>query len=140
MAMSSEDMIRFVDDLYAASAAGDWAAIEAMLTDDFVAYEADGLPMAGEYRGKGGLLELYTKVFGLVDVGGLDLLQTTAGGDHAVTILSIRYADPALAPSELCEMFRFRDGLICEIKPFYYDPQTFHAAHRAKLALAQAPA
>lgn len=138
--MTPEEMITMVSDLYAASAVGDWPLVESMLSDDFVAMEADGLPMAGEYHGKGGLRALYETVFGLVDVGGLDLLQTTAGGDHAVTILSIRYADPALKPSDLCEMFQFRDGRICLIKPYYYDPESFHAAHRAKQALAAASA
>ena len=138
--MTPDEMINMVTDLYAASAAGDWVKVESMLSDDFVAVEADGLPMAGEYRGKGGLRALYETVFGLVDVGGLDLVQTTAGGDHAVTILSIRYADPALTPSELCELFQFRNGRISLIKPYYYDPQTFHAAHRAKQAQAAATA
>lgn len=136
MTMSPQDVITLVSELYAAAAVADWVKVESMLADDFVAVEADGLPTAGEYRGKGGLRALHTRVFGLVDVGGLDILETTAGGDYAVTILSIRYADPALAPSELCEMFQFRDGKICLIKPFYYDPETFHAAHRAKQALA----
>ena len=103
-----------------------------MLTDDFVAVEADGLPMAGRYTGKNGLKDLYVKVMGLVDVAGLDLIETTAGGGYAVTILRMTFADPALEPAELCEMFRFRDGKCCEIKPFYYDPAPFIAACKAK--------
>jgi hypothetical protein len=63
-----------------------------------------------------------------------DRVETTAGKDHAVTILSFRFADPELAPAELCEMFRFRDGKCCEIKPFYYDAATFWAAVNAKAA------
>lgn len=67
-------------------------------------------------------------------MAGLDRVQTTVGGDHAVTILSIRFADPSLAPAEICEMFRFRDGKLCEIKPYYIDPAPVLAACAAKQA------
>ncbi|WP_335743904.1 nuclear transport factor 2 family protein [Tardibacter chloracetimidivorans] len=132
MGMTASEIEAFVDDLYAATGAGDWDRIETMLTDDFVVSEADSLPMAGVYRGKGALKELYTKVFTIMDAAGLDRVQTTVGGDYAVTILSIRFADPSLAPAEICEMFRFRDGKLCEIKPFYYDPAPVVAACAAK--------
>ncbi|PZQ56748.1 MAG: nuclear transport factor 2 family protein [Novosphingobium pentaromativorans] len=132
--MSRDDMIAFVDRLYAATGAGDWDTASAMLTDDFVAHEAEGLPMAGEYRGRTGLRDLYAKVMGLCDVAALDRIETTAGTDYAVTLLSLRFADPALPPAEICERFRFRDGKCCEIKPFYYDPAPFVAAAEAKSA------
>lgn len=137
MGMTASEIEAFVDDLYAATGAGDWDRIETMLTDDFVVSEADSLPMAGVYRGKGALKELYTKVFTIMDAAGLDRVQTTVGGDYAVTILSIRFADPSLAPAEICEMFRFRDGKLCEIKPFYYDPAPVVAACAAKQTTAR---
>ncbi len=139
MTMTPQEMIQFVDDLYAATGSGDWDKAASMLTDDFVVTEAPGLPMAGVYRGKNALQELYVKVMGLVDVVGLDRVETTAGKDHAVTILSFRFADPAIPPAELCELFRFRDGKCCEIKPFYFDDAVFRAAAEAK-AKAAAPA
>ncbi|MCX7285511.1 MAG: nuclear transport factor 2 family protein [Novosphingobium sp.] len=132
--MTAAEMIKFVDDLYEATGVGDFDKAETMLTDDFFITEADGLPMAGTYRGKTALRELFAKVMGMVDVAGLDRVETTAGKDHAVTILSFRFADPALAPAELCEVFRFRDGKCCEIKPYYFDVTTFQAAARAKQA------
>lgn len=138
MAMTPEQMIQFVEDLYAVTGVGDFDKAAEMLTDDFVVTEADSLPMAGTYRGKYALRDLFTRVMGMVDVAGLDRVQTTAGGDYAVTILSFRFADPALPPAELCEMFRFRDGKCCEIKPFYFDPAQFLAAAEAKKAAASA--
>jgi ketosteroid isomerase-like protein len=131
MTMTNEQMIRFVEDLYAATGAGDWDKAATMLTDDFFVTEAEGLPMAGTYRGKQALRDLYGKVMGMLDVAALDRTQTTAGGDHAVAIMTMRFADPALAPAELCEMFRFRDGKCCEIKPYYFDPQTIVAAAKS---------
>lgn len=132
--MTPDAMIRFVDDLYGASGAGDWEKVATMVTDDFFITEADCMPMAGIYRGKDALKQLFSTVMGMIDVAGLDRVQTTAGGDYAVTILSFRFADPALAPAELCEMFRFRDGKCCEIRPFYFDPAQFTAAVEAKRA------
>ncbi len=134
MAMSPQEVEQFVDDLYAASGVGDWDKAASMLTDDFFVTEADGLPFAGVYRGKHALRELFTKVMGMMDVAALDRVQTTVGGDFAVTILSFRFADPSLAPAELCELFRFRDGKCCEIKPYYFDPATVVAAVAAKRA------
>lgn len=132
MSMTPEQMIAFVDDLYAATGVGDWDKAASMLTDDFFITEADCMPMAGVYRGKNALKDLFGQVMGMVDVVGLDRVQTTAGGDYAVTILSFRFADPSLKPAELCEMFRFRDGKCCEIRPFYFDPADFAAAVAAK--------
>lgn len=135
MAMTHEEMIRFVDDLYAATGVGDWDRAAAMLTDDFFVTEAEGLPMAGVYRGKDALQNLFREVMGMLDVAALERTQTTVGGDYAVAILTMRFADPALAPAELCELFRFRDGKCCEIRPYYFDPQAILAAcdarHRA---------
>ena len=132
--MTPDQMIQFVDDLYAATGVGDFDKAASMVTDDFFITEAEGLPMAGTYRGKHALRDLFVKVMGMVDVAGLDRVQTTAGGDYAVTILSFRFTDPALAPAELCELFRFRDGKCCEIKPYYFDPAQFIAAVEAKRA------
>jgi SnoaL-like domain len=138
MAMTAQQIEQYVDDLYAATGAGDWEAAANMLTDDFIVTEADPLPMAGVYRGRNALKELYQAVMKIVDVTGFDRIQTTVGGDYAVCILSIQFADPALAPAELCELFRFRDGRCCEIKPYYFDPAQFIAAAEAKRAAALA--
>ncbi|BEV01422.1 nuclear transport factor 2 family protein [Novosphingobium olei] len=132
--MTPEDIKQFVVDLYAASGAGDWDKVATMLTDDFFVSEADTLPMKGVYRGKNALRELFTTVMGMMDVAGLEIVETCAGKDHAVTILSFQFADPSLAPAELCELFRFRDGKVCEIKPYYYDPAPIVAACAAKAA------
>jgi predicted SnoaL-like aldol condensation-catalyzing enzyme len=134
MAMTSQEMIQFIDELYDATGVGDWEKAASMLTDDFFITEADPLPMAGSYRGKNALRDLFTQVMGMMDVAGLDRVQTTVGGDFAVTILSFRFTDPTLAPAELCELFRFRDGKCCEIKPYYFDPAQIIAACEAKRA------
>lgn len=132
MALAQEDIPQFVDNLYALTGAGDWEAAAAMLTDDFIAVEADCLPMAGTYHGKYALNELYQKVFGMVDIVGLERTDLLVGPDCAIAVLKMQFADPALKPAELCELFRFRDGKCCEIKPYYLDAAPFHAACKAK--------
>ena len=134
MTLSAQAKEQMIDDLYTATGVADWDKAAEMLTDDFFITEADMLPMAGVYRGKNALKDLFIKVMGMMDVAALDRVQTTVGGDFAVTILSFRFTDPALAPAELCEMFRFRDGKICEIRPFYFDPRTIVAACDARTA------
>lgn len=134
MSMSPQEITAFVERLYATAGAGDWEGTAAMLTDDFVAYEADGLPMAGAYRGTRGLQDLFMKVMGMVNVAALDRHDLLVGEDCAIAVLSMRFADPALAPAQIAEMFRFRDGKCCEIKPFYFDPAPFLSACEAKKA------
>ena len=132
MTMSHEQVLQLVDDLYAATGVGDFDKAEEYLTDDFFITEADMLPFAGVYRGRTALRELFTKVMGMMDVSGLNRVETTSGGDYAVTILSFEFVDPNLAPAHLCELFRFRDGKVCEIRPYYFDPATVVAACNAK--------
>lgn len=134
MTMSAQDITAFVDELYATTAVGNWERAAAMLTEDFVAIEADCLPMGGSYHGRNGLKDLYARVMGMVDVAGLDRSSLLVGEDSAIAVLTMRFADPDLAPAELCEMFRFRDGLCCEIKPYYFDPAPFIAATKARSA------
>jgi ketosteroid isomerase-like protein len=133
MSLTNDQMLQMVDDLYAASEAGDFDRAEEMLTDDFFITEADTLPMAGVYKGKTALRDLFAKVMGMMDVAALNRVQTTVGGEFAVTILSFEFVDKTLAPAHLCERFRFRDGKICEILPYYFDPRTIVAACEAKL-------
>lgn len=128
MAMTEQEIVQFVDDLYTATGVGEWDKAAAMLTEDFFITEAEGLPMAGTYRGRNALRELFEVVMGKMDVAGLDRVQTTVGGDFAVCILSFRFTDPALAPAHLCELFRFRGDKLAEIKPYYFDPATIVAA------------
>ncbi len=134
MGMTADQIRQTIDDLYAATGVGDFDRAATMLTDDFFVTEADGLPMAGVYRGRDALRDLYVRVMGMVDVVALDRHALMTGDDCAVVHLSFRFADPTLEPVELCEMFRFRDNKVCEIRPFYFDPATMIRAVAAKTA------
>jgi ketosteroid isomerase-like protein len=130
--MTHDEIVAFVDRLYDTTGVGDFDTAETMLTDDFFITEADPLPFAGIYRGKTALRELYAKVMGMMDVAGLNREIVTTNGDTAICVLSFEFVDPALKPAHLCELFRFRDGKACEIRPYYFDPNTIVAACTAK--------
>jgi ketosteroid isomerase-like protein len=134
MGMTADQIRQTIDDLYAATGIGDFDRAATMLTDDFFVTEADGLPMAGVYRGRDALRDLYVRVMGMVDVVALDRHALMTGDACAVVHLSIRLADPTLEPVEVCEMFRFRGNKVCEIRPFYFDPATMMRAVAAKTA------
>jgi ketosteroid isomerase-like protein len=134
MALTREEMLKIVDNLYAATSMGDFDAAEALLTDDFFITEADSLPMAGVYRGKTALRDLFTQVMGMMDVAGLARGETTTGGDFAVCHVTFQFQDTTLQPAELLELFRFKGGKICEIRPYYFDPSQIVEACKAKSA------
>lgn len=125
--MTPQQMNDFIDELYAATGAGDWDKVASMVTDDLVIDEAPGLPMAGRYSGRDALKDLYVDVFRMLQVESLEMIGRTFGGDRACCILKMHYGE-GLEPAELVEMFRFRDGKVAEIKPFYYDPAPVNAA------------
>ncbi len=130
--MTHDEMVAMVDALYAATGVGDFDRAETMLTDDFFITEADTLPMAGVYRGRRALRDLYSQVMTMMDVAALNRGVTMTAGDCAVCPVSFQFQDPALEPAELLELFRFRDGKVCEIKPYYFDPGPIVAACMAK--------
>jgi ketosteroid isomerase-like protein len=131
--MQASEILKVIDALYDLSARGDFDAAEAhYLSDDLVITEASDLPMGGVYRGRRALRDLYEKVMGFADVAALERHASMTGSDCAVVHLHIAFADPDLAPAEVLELFRFRDGKVCEIKPFYFDSTSFVRAHERK--------
>ncbi len=133
MSSSHAEKQAIIEALYAATGVGDFDTAETLLTDDFFITEAESLPYAGVYKGKTALRELYTKVMGMMDVAGLEITaHCTTDGEHACTLLQFSFADPKLAPAPLAEMYKFHDGKVCEIKPFYFDPAPIIAACKAK--------
>ena len=121
--MTDDEKLAIVAELYASTGAGDFDTAERLLTDDFFIIEADGLPMAGEYRGKTALRGLYAHVFGTLKVADLEPEGMSVGGDYVVNLISFRFENPDLASAQLAEVFRFRGDNVCEIRPYYFDPK-----------------
>ena len=121
--MTDDEKLAIVAELYASTGAGDFDTAESLLTDDFFIIEAEGLPMAGEYRGKTALRSLYAHVFGTLKVADLEPEGMSVGGDYVVNLISFRFENPDLASAQLAEVFRFRGDKVCEIRPYYFDPK-----------------
>ena len=121
--MTDDEKLAIVAELYASTGAGDFDTAESLLTDDFFIIEAEGLPMAGEYRGKTALRGLYAHVFGTLKVADLEPEGMSVGGDYLVNLISFRFENPDLASAQLAEVFRFRGDKVCEIRPYYFDPK-----------------
>ena len=121
--MTDDEKLAIVAELYESTGAGDFDTAESLLTDDFFIIEAEGLPMAGEYRGKTALRGLYAHVFGTLKVADLEPEGMSVGGDYVVNLISFRFENPDLASAQLAEVFRFRGDKVCEIRPYYFDPK-----------------
>jgi ketosteroid isomerase-like protein len=133
---TEERNIKYVQDLFVATGGGDWKTAEAMLTADFLVTEADTLPFAGVYRGPGALQELFEIVMASAGVVGLDIHEITAGGDRVVALLDLLLEGTPPVRVPLAETFRFRDGKVCEIRPYYYDPTPIVSAVAARKKIA----
>lgn len=129
---TAADRLRIVQTLYERCSQGDWASVEALLTEDFFAIESSQLPFAGVYRGCSGFRQLFERVFGMLDIAGLEVLDITVGESHAVAVLDMMLAGQPPIRVPLTEVFRFRDGQVCEIRPHYFDPAQIISAVAAR--------
>ncbi len=114
--------------LYGATATGNWALAESMLCEDLVITEAETLPFAGTYSGKGALQELYAKVLGTsLGQATIAVKNKMAAGNNVVYLLEL--VPPVGAPLELVEVFHFADdGRVSKIQPYYYNSAAVTAA------------
>lgn len=119
--------------MYAATGSADWDTAADMLTDDFVAMEADSLPFGGTYRGRNALRELFTKVMSTLPVTSFDIHAMTAGEDRVMVLLSLVLEDGEKIP--LVETMRFReDGKCFEIVPYYFNSDQVRRAAEKRAA------
>jgi ketosteroid isomerase-like protein len=115
--------LRTIEALYAATGKGDWPTAESMLTEDFFITEADTTPFAGVYRGRKALHDLFMQVVKATGVTNLVIQQMTAGGNTVVVLLELVLGGPPETRVPIAEVFHLRDGKVCEIKPYYFDPR-----------------
>jgi ketosteroid isomerase-like protein len=108
--------------LYKATSQGDWAKAATMMSDDILITEAVTTPFAGVYRGVAAMRELYAKVMSM-GVIGVDMRQATAGGDWVVVLLDLLFEGNPPVRAPLAEAFRFQEGKVHEIVPYYFDTE-----------------
>lgn len=123
--MTEEEQRELVNTHYALNAAGDRAAAEELLTDDFVIEIPAYMPFAGVYHGKGAFRELIPIVAEMAAVTDMKVVATTVGDGYAVEIVEFTLAGHEGPPPHVAEVIRFEGTQICEIRPFYFDPAPF---------------
>lgn len=132
MTQPTTNLRAVVQALYDHCGRGEWASAEALLTDDFFVTEGSGLPYSGAYHGRGALRQLMEKVFGMLDVAGLDVHEITVGEEYAVGVLDMLLRGEPQVRVPIAEIFRFRNGKVCEIRPHYFDAAPVVAAVAAR--------
>jgi ketosteroid isomerase-like protein len=120
-----------VQSIYDAAQTGDVSAIERVLADDVVLFEAAHHPAVlseeretpGVWRGRGDVVDGITKVFGALRLAGVDLECVVADGDRAVGLLRVLGTDHEGQPYSMptAEVFTLRGGKVTEIRAFYFD-------------------
>lgn len=110
--------------VYAAAGARDWDKVESLLHPDFVLYEADCLPFAGEWRGKDALQRCAAAMYGTWAEAKVDIHDITGGDTHAVTVLTLTMTPKGGGETfsqTVFEMGEFEDGLMKSLRIHYFD-------------------
>jgi ketosteroid isomerase-like protein len=118
----TEQNVQIVEDVYAAFARGDVAAVLAAMTDDVEWHEAEGMPYGGVYRGGDAVAQ---NVLGPITTDILDFAVTPAemiaSGDTVAVV--VRYTGTGKNTGEeldlqVVHIWNVRDGKIERFRQF----------------------
>ena len=124
-----EDIVVKMKRFYAAIAAGDVEAVNAILAPDVVVHEAESLPYPGEFHGHAGFWDLMQKVAGVWDHLVASDFRFYTSPDGIMARLTLKARSRASGESfeqELIEAWTVENGLLREGHIFYFD------THRAR--------
>lgn len=118
----------------AALGSGDWDAMERILHPDFVCVEAEGLPYAGTYTGFDGWRRLSDAVLATWSGFRMNVLEMH-GGDEDSAVLRIALSGKSRKTgkaweSSVLELWKFREGRLISIDPYYFDTLLLAEADR----------
>lgn len=129
MAMT-EDALTTVRTFVAAVAEERMDDARGLLSDDFVAYEAGGLPYSGEYRGPQGFFELMVRMDDGMDVMPGPTMQFLLADNTVAVRFRLTFTARATGRSVemgMVEVYTVRGGLIVELDVYYKDPAAVSA-------------
>jgi|SRR5271166_2179069 len=130
MAATTEDPQATVDRFVNALVEGRLDDARPLLHDDFVVYEAGGLPFSGEYYGPQGFFELFEKISESLDLALDPHIQYLSTGDTVAMRSRLKFIARASGKSVeigLVEIYRLRDGLIVGLDVYYKNPSAVAA-------------
>ena len=123
--MSNINYQKFFEDFMTANAKGDRATLEAMVHPDFTLEEAAGLPYAGVYRGVDGMFGLMKALDETWSKFRLKVLEFPCSDENAMVVRlavwgTLRKTGNDFSTTAM-ELWRFKDGKLIEIVPYYLD-------------------
>lgn len=101
-----------------------------LLHDEFVVYEAGGLPYSGEYYGPDGFFELLAKMTDAMELTVGQSVQMLLADNTVAARARLTFTARATGNSVemgLVEVYTVRDGLIVELDVYYKDPSAVTA-------------
>jgi uncharacterized protein len=122
-----------VERFYELAEANQPEAIAEILDPDVVNWEAESLPYAGSYRGREAVVGLLRVLFNGIELGTVKHIAILADGERAAAFLEVPFTFdnpdlPNVMP--IIETFLVRNGLIVEIRPYYFDTAAIGAKRR----------
>jgi hypothetical protein len=127
--LSAEDRTRsVVREFYDHSLRGDLEGVAKIVHPDIVVHEAASLPYGGTHTGRDAVLQLLAQLYSMIDLDSIVVGDILFGSERAAAFLEVPFGDSASSQKvSVIETFVIRDGLIGEIKPYYFDTAAFVA-------------
>jgi uncharacterized protein len=121
--ISAEDRTRSVlRQFYDCSMRGDLEGVAKVLHPDIVIYEPASLPYGGTHTGRDAALQLLGQLYSMIDLDAIVVGDILVNSERAAAFLEISFGDSASSQKvSVVETFVIRDGLVGEIKPYYFD-------------------
>jgi uncharacterized protein len=121
--ISAEDRTRSVlRQFYDCSQRGDLEGVAKVLHPDIVIFEPASLPYGGPHTGRGAALQLLAQLYSMIDLDAIVVGDILVNSERAAAFLEVPFGDSTGNQTvPVIETFVIRDGLIGEIKPYYFD-------------------
>jgi hypothetical protein len=121
-----------VEQIYAAAGRGDLDGVAARFSPDIVLHQAESLPYGGEFRGIEATMATLGAMFAEhYEVRALDVENIAVDRDVVIGCVTLRAGIRKTGKDvemPFRECFRLRDGLVVDLRPFYYDTAALAAA------------
>ena len=109
----------------------EWEQVTAMLDPEFEVVEADSLPYGGTHKGPEGLMQVVAGLGANYDNIKLSDIEIVGSGDTVLGLFTFE-ADAKSTGRHIkmrfCEHWKFRNGKIIFLEPFYFDTHAIHVA------------
>jgi ketosteroid isomerase-like protein len=123
--IAAEDILERLRAFYDGLVVGNLAPADRLFDfDNLVMHEPGGLPYGGDYRGKEGLLDGIAAINAVWKRIRFSDLRYSVGEDLAIvhfTMSAISRTTGKELSMPVCEVWRFRNGLVFDVSPFYWD-------------------